>query len=419
MAVYRWIYANAKMEGNRKDYHVRVCDPELRKYEQTLLFLSNRLLSTEKRYDDAGRQNCWFSGYVDEKLYVIALGGDQKELLGISTDGYRNQHCVLGYGLTEKDIQLLQKDEALFEPLKEIMREIQHTGKDWEADGPCVTGLDRFAYVDSGEAVSNGDAGREENYNIIMSTEETDRALWKLSLRRPVMTGIISVEDAKRLLRLFPAGIVTVMEDVKMRYYEKKEKHMGSRPEEKAGINSGAENGKGKKVFVTEAGVVWDNSSSLEPSVLRGRENQENPGGGGGEKNNKRGKVKGWLSKIEMQKEERQREENIRGIMSCAEWCKDRLPSKQRKCIEKAIKQLRMESELRTEDGFLEQIEYYGYMFFYQKCYNGEKRTDERYTYYVLKIWAEKMKNEEEALENNLALYKTISELKKRMTGCR
>lgn len=429
MAVYRWVYANAKMEGNRKDYHVRVCDPALGKYKRTLILLSNRLLSTEKRYDDAERQNCWFSGHVDEKMYVIAVGGDQKELLGISPDGYRNQHCVLGYGLTENDIQLFQKDEALFEPLKEIMRQIQRTGEEWKADNLCVTGLNQFVYADSVEAESSGEAGLFEPYNIIMSTEETDSVLWKISLQRPVMTGIISVEDAKRLLRLFPNGIVTVMEDVKIRYYEKKGKNVDKRQEE-AGIDSTAENVKRKKVLVTEEGVVWNNSSLPEPPALKKGKNPEIIRENVGEENGKSGKVlKRFLKKTEgmqredlrlkkdiereeKRKEEKQKKEKTWKVNKCAEWCKNSIPPEQRECIEKVMEQLRVENGLRMEDGFLEQIENYGYMFFWHKRHNKERWKGESYTYYALKIWAENMGNEQEALEYNFSFFQTVRKLK-------
>lgn len=214
MAVYRWIYANAKMEGNKKDYHVRICDPALENYKQILIRLSNRLLSTNKRYGEAERQVCWFAGYLDEKIYVVAMGGDQKALLGVSPDGYRSQHCVLAYGFTGADARLYKKSDRMFEPLKEIMREIQQTGRDIEPAEKQMTGMDFSAYV---ERPQNG--GSKSGPNIRKSTEENDDSLWKQSLQRPAMTGIISVEDAKKLLQIFPGGSVTVIEDVELTYH--------------------------------------------------------------------------------------------------------------------------------------------------------------------------------------------------------
>lgn len=213
MAVYRWIYANAKMEGNRKDYHVRICDPALESYKEILILLSNRLLSTNKRYGEAERQVCWFAGYLDEKTYVVAMGGDQKELLNISPDGYRSQHCVLAYGFTGADVRLYKRSDRMFEPLKDIMREIQQTGRDMEPGEKQMTGMDFSFYGQSPQ-----DDGPKFGPNIRKSTNENDDSLWNQSMRRPVMTGIISVEDAKKLLKLFPDGCVTVMEDVELTY---------------------------------------------------------------------------------------------------------------------------------------------------------------------------------------------------------
>ena len=58
MAVCRWIYANAKMESDRKDYFVRLCDPDLEAWKGTLIELSNRLLSADKRRGKAEKQVC-------------------------------------------------------------------------------------------------------------------------------------------------------------------------------------------------------------------------------------------------------------------------------------------------------------------------------------------------------------------------
>ncbi|MCM1175200.1 MAG: hypothetical protein NC341_09135 [Blautia sp.] len=215
MAVYRWIYANAKMEGNRKDYHVRMCDPALENYRQTLILLSNRLLSTDKRYNEAERQTCWFAGHVDEKMYVVAMGGDQTELLGVFPDGYRKQHCVLAYGFTGEDIRLYRRDDRMFEPLKDILREIQRKGEDIAPGKEPVTAAGLSAYVESPQ-----DGVWKAGPNIRKSTEENDAGLWRQSLRRPVMTGLISAGDARKLLQLFPGGAATVMEDVALTCYE-------------------------------------------------------------------------------------------------------------------------------------------------------------------------------------------------------
>ncbi len=217
MAVYRWIYANAKMESDRKDYYVRVCDRELEGYRGMLIELSNRLLSADRRRKEAERQKSWFSGYLDEKVYLVAAGGDQRDLLGIEPEGYRPQHCVLAYGLTKDDIRLYQKKDEMFEPLKKIMREIQEKGRDSvPSREESVSGTQLLKYVQT-----SFEGTEKPEYNIIKSTAGVDERLWKQSLDYPVMTGIISAEDGKKLLEYFPDGIVTVLEEVRFRYRTK------------------------------------------------------------------------------------------------------------------------------------------------------------------------------------------------------
>ncbi|MCM1175201.1 MAG: hypothetical protein NC341_09140 [Blautia sp.] len=423
MAVYRWIYANAKMEGNRKDYHIRVCDPGLESYKHILILLSNRLLSTEKRYDDAGGQKCWFSGYIDERMYFMAVGGDQKELIGVFPDGYRNQHCVLGYGLTGNHIQPLRKEEELFDPLKEILREIQRTGKDWEPDGAGGAEPDFSAYAGSREPAGNGEAGQEALYNIIRSTEETDSALWRLSLQRPVMTGIISVDDARKLLKLFPGGIVSVMEDVEIRYYEKKERSAADRRKEKAEKKAGADSaGKNmesglQRTSVLPGGEIREAPSQPETPVLyvdedfkRGLMERAAETIAGQIRKGGKGKAETEERKYKKELEESGRKREI--IKSYANWCGTELPPEQRKAIKEAVKELRREMGFKKEELLLEQLKCYGYMFFWQKYHKKEWQEDERYIYYALKYWIEKMKNDQEALENNLLLAKAIKELR-------
>lgn len=221
MAVYSWIYANAKIEGNRKDYHVRLCSSQLDGYREKLVGLSNRLLSTDRRYAEAEKQNCWFSGFIDDRKekYLVAVGGEQETILGISLagGGFRAQHCVLGYCFTGDDIRVYKKDTTMFEPLKEILRQIQHTGRDKEIERTYTVEQDFSAYAETLlESIPEG------INNIMKSTVTVDHNLWKQSLQRPVMTGIISADDAKKLLQLFPDGAVTVMEDVELQYNPRK-----------------------------------------------------------------------------------------------------------------------------------------------------------------------------------------------------
>lgn len=226
MAVYSWIYANARMEGNRRDYHVRLCSPELNGCKEILIQLSNRLLSTDRRYGQAEKQNCWFTGFIDDEKYLVAVGGEQETILGmdLTGGGFRTQFCVLGYCFTKDDICLYRKDIAMFEPLKEIMRQIQRTGKDREFEETYIEEQDFSAYAeDPVQLVPEG------KNNIMRSTVAVDHNLWGYSLQRPVMTGIISTDDAKKLLQRFPDGVVTVMEDVELQY-DPREAEKAKRP---------------------------------------------------------------------------------------------------------------------------------------------------------------------------------------------
>lgn len=113
-------------------------------------------------------------------------------------------------------------------------------------------------------------------------------------------------------------------------------------------------------------------------------------------------------------KELRERERKQEIVKSYANWCGTELPPEQREEIKKAIRKVRRERGLKKDETLLEQLKCYGYMFFWQKYYKKEWQEDDRYIYYALKYWIEKMENEEEALENNLLLTKTIKKLRNR-----
>ena len=220
MAVYGWIRGNAKIVGDGGDYLVRVCDLELKKYGQILISLSDRMLSTKKRRGESENQQCWFSGYLDKNMYVVATCAKQDKLLGISLagGGFRELYCVLALGFTNEDIQLYRQDDSIFEPLKEIMRVVNRNNIT-KLKTKCIIEQKFESFIQN----VNEDY-KSEKYNIQKSTPLTDKNLWKQSLQRPVMTGIISLEDAKRLLSIFPNGIVTIMEDTEIKYCNNQEK---------------------------------------------------------------------------------------------------------------------------------------------------------------------------------------------------
>ena len=222
MAVYSWIYANARKKGDEGDYLIRRCDPGLGAHRDTMKTISRRMLSTAKRYGAAQRQRCWFSGFLDGTVYVTAVAGEQEDLLDtVFTGGaFRRQYCVLAFGFTGKDIRLYRRGDALFEPLKRELCEIQ--GVECGVKLRDAAAEAAFSGTEALPAAGRGtlaDAGRgREKFNIIKSSEAADERLWEESFQRPAATGLLCVEDAKKVLDLFPDGMTTVTEDVAISY---------------------------------------------------------------------------------------------------------------------------------------------------------------------------------------------------------
>ncbi len=217
MAIECWVWGNANpKDPDIQEYQIRLCGARLRERDRRdrLIELSNRMLSVTKRRAELRTQRCWFAGHLDEEVYMIALAGEQNNLLGTNLVGSRGLYCMLAYGFTGEDIRGLRRDEGVFEPLKELMRAINETGKC--PPGPGAEQLrEHFAsYTDALPTETEG-PGRN---NIVRSGPEADEALWRQSLTRPAAMGILSADDAERLLNNFPDGIVSVMENVSYYY---------------------------------------------------------------------------------------------------------------------------------------------------------------------------------------------------------
>lgn len=207
MSVMRWLWGNAnRADANIQEFQIRLCDPGLDKYKEDLIVISNRLVSTEKRRGPAATQKCWFAGKLNNSIYVLALGGEQNTLLNARYQGTRGLFCTMAYGFTGEDICLFRRDEAIFQPLMELMRQVNDTGicstEPFDADM-----LKKFALE---ENIGDSDAGTG-SYNIMQSSPTVDAVFWQQSMRRPVAIGVISEDDAKRLINHFPQGAVTVL----------------------------------------------------------------------------------------------------------------------------------------------------------------------------------------------------------------
>lgn len=404
MAVCRWIYANAKLENDRKDYFVRLCDSKLEACKRTLIELSNRLISADKRRGKAEQQICWFAGYISREIYFVAVGGRQEELLGISSGKFREQHCVLGYGFTGNDICLLIKDDKMFEPLKEIMREIQRSGEEKKIDAAEIKKMDFSAYrmespaflPDSGRTRDSGtflnDSRRkmqkQDSGFIYQSTEETDRKLWKHSLNQPVMTGIISIEDGKRLLGSFPHGIVTVIENAAQRIYVPGEEN------ECAGLyEQKLETGwKDKNKQQCEQDGQKDQQRQKDRQSAEERQKYER----GRKVQQKPEQVQSLKERERKEQEQRQQElrrqkqrEKIRLIKYWALWCRKHLSQAQVEAVINTIEAMKEGDKWNGKgNAFFRQCEYAAYMLLW---HDKRKRKKEQEIHFLIESWADTM----------------------------
>lgn len=214
MAVARWIWGNANSQDpNIQEYQIRLCDEEMKPYRGVMTTISNRLVSVVNRYGDLTTKRCWFAGRIAPDMYVIALGGEQNSILGTQFAGTRGLFGVMAFGFSGEDICLYQQTEELFIPLKQMLCQVNEAGK---CEHGATGNLSEYCrlYIQG-----NSQSGFDGNgHNILHSDPHWDAELWKTSLTHPVMTGVLTVQDAKRLLNVFRDGIVTVCENVSLAY---------------------------------------------------------------------------------------------------------------------------------------------------------------------------------------------------------
>ena len=205
MAVYRWIYANADLAGDRGDYFVRLCDPALLPYKDKLIRLSNRLLCVEARQGERTARQCWAAGFLDRgrTIYFVAVGTEQGSLLGKEISAAGRFFCVLAYGLTGADIRICERDTALFAPLIEKLRDL---GKR-ELSLTCDEIRPAPGKTDAAEGPLEG---TREKYNILKSTSQANARCWAESMERPAALDLFRIEDAARLISMMPDMVVTV-----------------------------------------------------------------------------------------------------------------------------------------------------------------------------------------------------------------
>ena len=213
MAVYGWIRSNLNIEGNKGDYLVRFCSPEIKEYKDILWKLSNRMLSTQNRKLDEykEKQRTWFAGYLDKEqsIYAIALSGKQEDILNIEyskREETRGLYSVLVLAFTDEDAKKVYiKNDNIFKPLKDILIEIINNK---DISNRAIE-QDFSEYV---ELINSNDD--YDNYNIMQSSEDLDFKLWNLSHKRNVITGVLTKSDGIKLFSLFPDAIITVAENI-------------------------------------------------------------------------------------------------------------------------------------------------------------------------------------------------------------
>lgn len=213
MAVYGWIRSNLNIEGNKGDYLVRFCSPEIKEYNDILWKLSNRMLSTQNRKLDEykEKQRTWFAGYLDKEqsIYAIALSGKQEDILNIEyskREETRGLYSVLVLAFTDEDAKKVYiKNDNIFKPLKDILIEIINNK---DISNRAIE-QDFSDYVEITN--SNNDY---DDYNIMQSSENLDLKLWNLSHKRNVITGVLTKSDGIKLFSLFPDAIITVAENI-------------------------------------------------------------------------------------------------------------------------------------------------------------------------------------------------------------
>ena len=231
MAVEYFILGNANSAVPKiQEYQIRLCSDGLNPHRKKLVKLSNRLMSVDNRTRENITARCWFAGYLTPELYLVALGGEQNSLLKTRYVGTRGLFAVMALGFTGEDIRLYKQSEKLFEPLKQILRQIN----EWcsgSADIPPVKSseeLNRALNPPAKDALhehcakficqEQAGASTTEKNNILHSVAALDQALWNESRQRMAMLGILTAEDAKTLLDLFPKGVATILEDLTMNY---------------------------------------------------------------------------------------------------------------------------------------------------------------------------------------------------------
>ncbi|MDO4295099.1 MAG: hypothetical protein Q4D90_02940 [bacterium] len=277
MAVYRWIYANTENEALQKDYFVRLCDAELLPYKNLLIHISNHLIAARERNEQNKQKHCWLAGYLDEKLYVVGMAGEQEELLGtaLKKTGSRNLFCTFLYAFTGRDIGIYKRESGLFGELKSYLLQL-YAKTDSTLSPLKMEETVWNVYQEKGEVKQIAFVS-EEDYNIQESTPEREERNWKNSLERPAALGILSLEEAKKLIDCLPNLCVTVKAERAARYYEgvtvKKEK----KPEEarkEENVKKDDKEGSKKK------DIQKEKVRKEKKKVIRKQEEPENPQNG-------------------------------------------------------------------------------------------------------------------------------------------
>ena len=384
MAVYGWIRSNLNIEGDKGDYLIRFCSPELKEYKDILWKLSNRMLSTQNRKLDEykEKQRTWFAGYLDKEqsIYAIALSGKQEDILNIEyskREETRGLYSVLVLAFTDEDAKKVYiKNDNIFKPLKDILIEIINNK---DVSNRAIE-QDFSDYVEL--INSNGDY---DNYNIMQSSEDLDLKLWNLSHKRNVITGVLTKSDGIKLFSLFPDAIITVAENIPSQKISTIVYDNDKIVNKKTYSNNKYDNFNNKNTIENSNDInyifseenIKKSAELLRKSIIKAMDN-----------------LSTIYNQNQISNKKISENKQLFYIKEISELCKLKLSAEQKLCIEKTAKKI--SKKIKPYDyKYKEQLCYFAYMYYYDNEFIEERIE------FVLKNWIKQFKKFGEMLDSN------------------
>ena len=388
MAVYGWIRSNLNTEGDKGDYLVRFCSPEIKEYNDILWKLSNRMLSTQNRKLDEykEKQRTWFAGYLDKEqsIYAIALSGKQEDILNIEyskREETRGLYSVLVLAFTDEDAKKVYiKNDNIFKPLKDILIEIINNK---DISNRAIE-QDFSDYVEITN--SNNDY---DDYNIMQSSENLDLKLWNLSHKRNVITGVLTKSDGIKLFSLFPDAIITVAENIPSQKISTIVYDNDKILNKKTYSNNKYDNFNNKNTIENSNDInyifseenIKKSAELLRKSIIKAMDN-----------------LSTIYNQNQISNKKISENKQLFYIKKISELCKLKLSAEQKLCIEKTAEKIskKISKKIKPYDyKYKEQLCYFAYMYYYDNEFIEERIE------FVLKNWIKQFKKFGEMLDSN------------------